>query len=654
MADKETRGFAAEAKQLLQLMIHSLYSNREIFLRELISNASDALDKLRLEALTRPELVTAESGVWIDVDKAGKCLVFRDNGIGMSREEVIDHLGTIAKSGTAEFMKRLSGDSRKDAQLIGQFGVGFYSAFIVADRVEVFTRRAGEPADSGTHWESSGAADYSVEPALRELAGTEVILHLKADAEEFLDDFRLRNVIRRYSDHIAVPVHLRKDVSPTRFKADGMGDESAANADADADAEAKTPDYEVVNQAKALWTRPRNDISDDEYKAFYKHIAHAYDEPLTWSHNKVEGRLEYTSLLYVPKKAPFDLWNRDAPRGLRLYVQRVFILDQAEQFLPLYLRFVKGVVDCADLPLNVSREILQNDKRIDTIKQALIKRVLDMLKKVAKDDPDAYRAFWSEFGRVLKEAPAEDYANREEVAKLFRFASTQADGEAQVASFEDYVGRMQKGQDRIYYVCADSHKAALASPHLEVFRKRGIEVLLLSDRVDDWVMTSLQSFDGKALADITRGDLGLEGIEAAPDATADATPEAGAAEAPEGLLARVKLALGDDIDEVRFSERLVTSPACLVIGEHDMGAQMRKLLESAGQSVPDSVPSLELNARHPLLLRLDAEADEDQFAELARVLLDQARLAEGTHLPDPGAFVARLNRLLLSLAARAA
>ena len=645
MADKETRGFAAEAKQLLQLMIHSLYSNREIFLRELISNASDALDKLRLEALTRPELLTAESGVWIEVDKPGKRLVFRDNGIGMSREEVIDHLGTIAKSGTAEFMKRLSGDSRKDAQLIGQFGVGFYSAFIVADRVEVFTRRAGEPPESGTHWESAGEAEYSVEAAERAAAGTEVILHLKADAEEFLDGFRLRNVIRRYSDHIAVPVHLLKEAAPT-FNADEKDDdEPTAPA---------TPEYEVVNQAKALWTRPRNDISEDEYKAFYKHIAHAFDEPLTWSHNKVEGKLEYTSLLFVPKKAPFDLWNRDAPRGLRLYVQRVFILDQAEQFLPLYLRFVKGVVDCADLPLNVSREILQNDKRIDTIKQALIKRVLDTLKKLAKDDPDAYRGFWSEFGRVLKEAPAEDYANREDVAKLFRFASTLADGDAQVTSLEDYVARMQKGQDRIYYVCADSHKAALASPHLEVFRKRGIEVLLLSDRVDDWVMTSLQTFDGKQLADITRGDLGLEAIETAPDAATDATPEAEAAKAPEDLLARVKLALGDDIDEVRFSERLVTSPACLVIGEHDMGAQMRKLLESAGQAVPDSVPSLELNASHPLLLRLDAEVDEDQFAELARVLLDQARLAEGAHLPDPGAFVARLNRLLLSLAGRAA
>ncbi len=655
MADKETRGFAAEAKQLLQLMIHSLYSNREIFLRELISNASDALDKLRLEALTKPELLTAESGVWIDVDKPGRRLIFRDNGIGMSREEVIDHLGTIAKSGTAEFMQRLSGDSRKDAQLIGQFGVGFYSAFIVADRVEVFTRRAGEPPESGTHWESAGEAEYSVEAAPRAAAGTEVILHLKADAEEFLDSFRLRNVIRRYSDHIAVPVHLHKEAVPA-FNADDAADAAADGADDEraVSAESQPPEYEVVNQAKALWTRPRNDISDDEYKAFYKHIAHAFDEPLTWSHNKVEGKLEYTSLLFVPKKAPFDLWNRDAPRGLRLYVQRVFILDQAEQFLPLYLRFVKGVVDCADLPLNVSREILQNDKRIDTIKQALIKRVLDTLKKLAKDDPDAYRGFWSEFGRVLKEAPAEDYANREDVAKLFRFASTHADGDAQVQSFEDYVGRMQKGQDRIYYVCADSHKAALASPHLEVFRKRGIEVLLLSDRVDDWVMTSLQTFDGKQLADITRGDLGLDAIESPPDAATDATPEADAAKAPEDLLARVKQALGDDIDEVRFSERLVTSPACLVIGEHDMGAQMRKLLESAGQAVPDSVPSLELNASHPLLLRLDAEVDEDQFAELARVLLDQARLAEGTHLPDPGAFVARLNRLLLSLAGRAA
>jgi molecular chaperone HtpG len=642
MADKETRGFAAEAKQLLQLMIHSLYSNREIFLRELISNASDALDKLRLESLTRTDLVTGEAGVWIDIDKPGKRLVIRDNGIGMSRDEVIDHLGTIAKSGTAEFMKRLSGDERKDAQLIGQFGVGFYSAFIVADRVEVFTRRAGDPVEAGTRWESAGEADYSVEDVVREEAGTEVVLHVKADAEEFLDSFRLRNVIRRYSDHIAVPVHLRKESFA------GADDESGKD---DAAAE---PEFEVVNQAKALWTRSRTDVTDDEYKAFYKHIAHAFDEPLTWSHNKVEGKLEFTSLLYVPKQAPFDLWNREAPRGLRLYVQRVFILDQAEQFLPLYLRFVKGVVDCADLPLNVSREILQNDKRVETIKLALTKRVLDMLKKLAKDDAEAYQGFWNEFGRVLKEAPAEDFGNKEDVAKLFRFASTHAEGDAQVQSLEDYVGRMKPGQTRIYYVCADSHRAALASPHLEVFRKRGIEVLVLGERIDDWVMTTLREFDGKQLTDITRGDLGLDAIETPEAEAADEAKKDDAPKAAEGLLERVKDALGDEVEEVRYSERLVSSPACLVIGEHDMGAQMRKLLEAAGQEVPDSKPSLELNASHPLVVRLDAEVDEDQFGELAHVLLDQARLAEGGQLPDPGAFVNRLNKLLLSLAGRAA
>ena len=642
MADKETRGFAAEAKQLLQLMIHSLYSNREIFLRELISNASDALDKLRLESLTRTDLVTGEPGVWIDIDKPGKRLVIRDNGIGMSRAEVIDHLGTIAKSGTAEFMKRLSGDERKDAQLIGQFGVGFYSAFIVADRVEVFTRRAGDPAEAGTRWESAGEADYSVEDVVREQAGTEVVLHVKGDAEEFLDSFRLRNVIRRYSDHIAVPVHLRKESFAGPDDEEGKDDAAAE------------PEFEVVNQAKALWTRSRTDVTDDEYKAFYKHIAHAFDEPLTWSHNKVEGKLEFTSLLYVPKQAPFDLWNREAPRGLRLYVQRVFILDQAEQFLPLYLRFVKGVVDCADLPLNVSREILQNDKRVETIKLALTKRVLDMLKKLAKDDAEAYQGFWNEFGRVLKEAPAEDFGNKEEVAKLFRFASTHAEGEAQVQSLEDYVGRMKPGQTRIYYVCADSHRAALASPHLEVFRKRGIEVLVLGERIDDWVMTTLREFDGKALTDITRGDLGLDAIETPEADAADEATKDDAPKAAEGLLERVKDALGDEVEEVRYSERLVSSPACLVIGEHDMGAQMRKLLEAAGQEVPDSKPSLELNASHPLVVRLDAEVDEDQFGELAHVLLDQARLAEGGQLPDPGAFVNRLNKLLLALAGRAA
>ena len=631
MAEKETRGFATEARQLLHLMIHSLYSNREIFIRELISNAADAADKLRFEALTRPEIASAESGVWIDADKSAKTLTIRDNGIGMSRDEVIENLGTIAHSGTAEFVSRMTGEQRKDAQLIGQFGVGFYSAFIVADRVTVLTRRAGDAEDSGTRWESSGEADYTLEAESRAEQGTEIVLHLKADAEEFLDDFRLRSVIRRYSDHISVPVHLRKRV------------EKDAN---------EPGEFEAVNQAKALWSRSRSDVSDDEYKSFYRHVTHAFDEPLLWSHNKVEGNLEYTSLLYVPSQAPFDLWSREAPRGLKLYVRRVFIMDQAEQFLPMYLRFVKGVLDCADLPLNVSREILQQDKRVETIKQGLTKRVLDMLKKLAKEDGKAYAGFWTEFGRVLKEAPAEDFANRDEVAKLMRFATTHTGSETQDQSLEDYVARMLPGQDRIYYVCADNHLTAAASPHLEVFKKRNIEVLLLSDRIDDWVMTTLGMFDGKRLTDISRGDLGLDKITATEnDVTPAAEIEAKANDADlADLLTRVKAALGDAVADVRLSDRLVSSPVCLVIGEHDMGAQMRRLLEAAGQEVPDTKSSLELNGSHALIRRLDAEVDEDRFDDFAQVLLDQARLAEGAQLPDPGAFVARLNRLLVSLA----
>ena len=629
MAEKETRGFATEARQLLHLMIHSLYSNREIFIRELISNAADAADKLRFEALSQPELAAAESGVWIEADKAAKTLTFRDNGIGMTRAEVIENLGTIAHSGTAEFVNRMTGEQRNDAQLIGQFGVGFYSAFIVADRVTVLTRRAGTAESEGTRWESSGEADYTLESEANVEQGTTVVLHLKADAEEFLDDFRLRAVIRRYSDHIAVPVHLRKGDA-----ADG--------------------EFEAVNQAKALWSRSRTDISDDEYKAFYRHVTHAFDEPLRWSHNKVEGNLEYTSLLYVPSRAPFDLWSREAPRGLKLYVRRVFIMDQAEQFLPMYLRFVKGVLDCADLPLNVSRELLQQDKRVDAIKQGLTKRVLDMLKKLAKEDVPAYAGFWTEFGRVLKEAPAEDFANREEVAKLMRFATTHTGSDKQDQSLEDYVGRMRPGQERIYYVCADNHLTAAASPHLEVFKKRNIEVLLLSDRIDDWVMNTLGTFADKRLTDVSRGDLGLDKIQT--DTPQEAAPQDDSASAAaadlSGLLTRVKDALGDAVAEVRLSDRLVSSPVCLVIGEHDMGAQMRRLLEAAGQDVPETKPALELNRDHPLIRRLDAEQDEDQFGKFAQVLLDQARLAEGAQLPDPGAFVGRLNRLLVALSAR--
>jgi molecular chaperone HtpG len=623
---KETRGFETEARKLLKLMIHSLYSDREIFLRELVSNAADACDRLRFESLADPALAAGagEPGIWIDVDADARSLTVRDNGIGMTREEMIAHLGTIARSGTAEFIGRLSEAEQRDARLIGQFGVGFYSAFMVADRVEVTSRRAGTDASAGARWTSAGESEYDIEHVDVDAPGTSVRMLLKADAGEYLEDYRLRALIRRYSDHISVPVHLRRD-----GKSDGA--------------------WEVVNQAKALWTRPRSELTDDEYKAFYRHVSHDFDEPRTWSHNRVEGRLEYTSLLYIPKHAPFDLWQREAPRGLKLYVQRVFIMDDAERFLPLYLRFVKGVVDCADLPLNVSRELLQKDERVDTIRQALTRRVLDMLKKLASDDAAGYAEFWHEFGRVLKEAPAEDFANREEVARLLRFASTKGDGEKPSVSLADYVARMLPGQDRIYYVCADNFATAAGSPHLEALARRGIEVLLCTDRIDDWLMTTLGEFDGRKLADVARGDLDLGKVEAAEPAQAAA--DAVVADVP-ALVERVRAALGDAVAGVRASERLVDSPSCLVVGADEMGQQMRRLLQAAGQKAPESKPTLELNPRHALVRRLADEVDEDRFGDLAGVLLDQAQLAGGGQLDDPARFVRRLNRLLLDVAAR--
>jgi molecular chaperone HtpG len=618
----ETFGFQAEARQLLKLMIHSLYSNREIFLRELISNASDAIDKLRFEALANPALVGDDNDFHIRIafDAEAGTVTVADNGIGMSRDEVISHLGTIARSGTAEFLTRLSGDQKKDAALIGQFGVGFYSAFIVADEVEVRSRRAGEPPASGSVWRSKGEAEFSVEGATIEARGTEVVLHLKADAKEFADDFRLRHIVRRYSDHIAVPVQMKEAA-----KKEGEGGGA----------------WETVNEAKALWTRPRTEISDDEYKAFYKHVSHDFEDPLAWSHNRVEGKLEYTSLLYVPQRAPFDLWNRDRPRGLKLYVQRVFIMDEAEQFLPLYLRFVKGVVDCNDLPLNVSREILQKDERVTTIRAALTKRVLDMLAKLASNEPEKYQTFWREFGEALKEGPAEDFANREGIAKLLRFSSTYDDEALPKISLEDYVSRMREGQDRIYYLVAEAFETARGSPQLEMFRKRGVEVLLLHHRIDDWLMSSLHEFDGKPLTDVMRGEL-----PALPGATPEETV---AAAASDDLLARVEKALGDRVAGVRASTRLVDSPACLVLAEEDMGAQMRRIMEAAGQKLPDTKPHLELNLAHPLLVRLAGETDEGRFGELALLLFEQARIADGGSLRDPGAYVRRVNALLLEL-----
>ena len=623
--EKETLGFQTEAKQLLQLMIHSLYSNREVFLRELISNASDAADKLRFEGLSRPELFEEDADLKVRVayDRDTGTITISDNGIGMSRDEVISHLGTIARSGTAEFMKHLTGEQRKDASLIGQFGVGFYSAFIVADRVEVLTRRAGLSAAEGVRWESSGEADFTVEPIDKPARGTTIILHLREEAKEFADGWRIRQVVKKYSDHIAIPVVMNKE----------------------ADGEDASAEEETINQAKALWTRPRTEITDDEYASFYKHIAHDFEAPLSWAHNRVEGKLEYTSLLYVPGRAPFDLWHRDGARGLKLYVQRTFIMDDAEQFLPLYLRFIKGVVDSSDLPLNVSREILQSDPSIEKIKAALTKRVLDMLNTLATEKPEQYATVWKEFGQVLKEGPAEDFANREQVARLLRFATTHADTPAQDQSLQDYVSRMKPEQKSIYYVVAENFNTARNSPHLEIFRKKGIEVLLLSDRVDEWLMQSLREFDGKPLVDVSKGKLDLGEL----DTEEEKQQQEKLAEANAPLVERFTRALESEVKEVRVTHRLTESPACLAVGDYDMGVQMRRILEAAGQAVPNSKPVFEINPEHPLVQRLDRETDDERFAEWARVLLDQARLAEGWELEDPATFVKRLNQLILQV-----
>ncbi|MDP5069774.1 MAG: molecular chaperone HtpG [Congregibacter sp.] len=629
--NKETLGFQTEAKQLLQLMIHSLYSNKEIFLRELISNASDAVDKLRFAALADDTLLEGDGdyAVRVDVDKEAGTVTISDNGIGMSRDEVIDNLGTIAKSGTAAFLAQLSGDQKKDSQLIGQFGVGFYSSFIVADRVAVHTRKAGSPVAEGVLWESQGESDFTIEAQEKAQRGTSITLYLREDCKDFADDWRVRSVIKKYSDHISVPVLMKEAPMPT-------GD--------DDEAEAPEAEYKPVNEATALWTRSRSEVSDEEYKAFYKHVSHDFEDPLSWSHNRVEGKLEYTSLLYIPARAPFDMWNRDANRGVKLYVQRTFIMDDAEQFLPMYLRFIKGVLDSNDLSLNVSREILQQDKTVDALRNALSKRVLDMLSKLAKKEPEKYASFWKEFGQVLKEGPAEDMVNKDKIAELLRFSSTHTDLAVQDQSLRDYVERMQEGQEKIFYVVAENFNTARRSPQLEVFRKRGIEVLLLSDRVDDWLMNHLQEFDGKQLQDVARGRLDLE-----DESEEEKTAREAAEKNSEGLIERLKSALGTDVEEVRVTTRLTDSPACLVVGEQDMGAQMRRIMEAAGQAVPESKPILEINPTHPLINRLDTESDEDRFGDLARIIFDQASLAEGGQLDDPAAYVERLNRLLLQL-----
>jgi len=631
-AKKETLGFQSEAKQLLQLMIHSLYSNKEIFLRELISNASDAIDKLRFEALQKSDLLgdDADLKICIDIDKEAGTITITDNGIGMTRDDAISHLGTIAKSGTAQFFSALTGDQKKDAQLIGQFGVGFYSTFIVADKVVVESRAAGSASNEAIRWISAGEADFEIENIDREQRGTSVILHLKSDETDFLDDWRVRSVVKKYADHVAVPVMMMSQPAPP--------------------AEGEEPveaEYEAINLAKALWTRSRTEITDEEYQEFYKLVSHDYQAPLTWSHNRVEGKLDYTSLIYIPSKAPFDMWQREAPRGLKLYVQRVFIMDEAEQFLPLYLRFVKGVIDSNNLPLNVSREILQKNPSIDAMRSALTKRVLDMLEKLAKKEPEQYQTFWSEFGQVIKEGVAEDFANKDKIAKLLRFATTHSDSKDQNQPLTDYLGRMKEGQETIYYVAADNYHTAINSPHLEVFKKKGIEVLILTDRIDEWLMSHLMEFEGKKFQDVAKGTLDLGDLEDPKEKAANEAVEKQFVD----LLARIQTVLGEKVETVRITHRLTDSPACLVVNEDEMGMQMRRILESAGQAVPENKRTFELNPTHPLVEKLNAEIDENRFTDLALVLFDQAMLAEGSHLEEPTSYVSRLNKLLLELSA---
>ena len=625
---KETLGFQTEVKQLLQLMIHSLYSNKDIFLRELISNAADAADKLRFEGLSDSALYENDTDLKIRIafDRDARTLTITDNGIGMSRQEVIEHIGTIAKSGTREFFSQLSGDQKKDAALIGQFGVGFYSAFIVADRVTLTTRRAGLTAEHGVRWESEGAGDYTLENVDQPGRGTEIVLHLRDDADEFLSDYKIKSVIRTYSDHITLPIVMKK----TEWK-DGV--------------ETPTDEDETVNRASALWARPKKDVTEDEYNEFYKHVAHDFEPPLAWSHNRVEGKQEYISLLYVPAKAPFDLYNRDSRHGIKLYVRRVFIMDDAEQLMPQYLRFVRGVIDSADLPLNVSREILQSSRDIDAIKAGSVKKVLGLLEDLAENQPEKYIAFWKEFGKVLKEGPGEDFANKEKIAGLLRFASTHADTDAQVVSLKDYVGRMKEGQKDIYFIAADSFAAAKHSPHLEIFRKKGIEVLLLSDRVDEWLTSNLNEFDGKPMKSVAKGGLDLGELEDEAEKTAQKEAE----DAMKPLVERIQTALGERVKEVRVTHRLTDSPACLVTGEADMSANLERLLKAAGQAAPSVKPTLEINPSHALVTRLNSEADEDRFADWANLLFEQALLAEGGQLDDPASFVRRLNGLLAML-----
>ena len=617
---KETLGFQTEVKQLLHLMIHSLYSNKEIFLRELISNASDAADKLRFEALAKPELLEdgSELKIRVSFDKEAGTVTLEDNGIGMNRDDVIAHLGTIAKSGTKEFFSRLSGDQQADAALIGQFGVGFYSAFIVADKVTVRTRAAGAKADEAVFWESAGEGEYTLAEIEKADRGTEITLHFREGEDDFLDAWRVRNVISKYSDHIALPVEIESK-----------------------DEESDTTTWEKINKAQALWTRNKSEISDDEYNEFYKHIAHDFSDPAIWSHNRVEGKQEYTSLLYIPARAPFDMWNRDSKHGLKLYVQRVFIMDDAEQFMPNYLRFVRGLIDSNDLPLNVSREILQDSRVTQSLRGALTKRSLQMLEKLAKDDAEKYQQFWKEFGLVLKEGPAEDNANQQQIAKLLRFATSQSESAEQTVSLDDYVTRMVEGQDKIYYITADSYAAAKSSPHLELFRKKGIEVLLLSDRIDEWMMSYLTEFDGKTFQSVSKADDSLSKL-----ADEETEEQKEAEKALEPFVERVKTLLGERVKEVRLTHRLTDTPAIVTTDANEMTTQMAKLFAAAGQDVPDVKYIFEINPDHTLVKRVADTQDETRFAEWVELLLDQALLAERGTLDDPNQFIRRMNQLL--------
>jgi len=632
MAKKQSEKmeFKAEVKQLLHLMIHSLYSNKEIVLRELISNASDAADKLRFEALADSSLYEDDSDLNIRVtfDKKARTLTISDNGIGMSREEVVNNIGTIAKSGTKEFMTALSGEQVKDANLIGQFGVGFYSAFIIADKVTLITRRAG--SKEAVKWESAGEGDFTLDTIEKAGRGTDVIMHLRKEEDEFLNDWKLKSIVRKYSDHITLPILMKK--SEWKDGEDGAGGEMVA-----------TDEDEIVNQASALWARAKKDITEEEYHDFYKHLAHDIDNPLAYTHNRVEGNQEYISLLYVPSKAPFDLYDRERSNGIKLYVKRVFIMEDADKLMPQYLRFVRGVIDSADLPLNVSRELLQDSRDVDAIKKGSVNKVLGLLEDLAKNKPEEYAQFWSEFGRVMKEGPGEDFANKDKIAGLLRFASTHHDNETQSVSFADYVSRMKEGQEAIYYITADSFAAAQHSPHLEIFRKKGIEVLLMSDKVDEWMLGGLTEFDGKKLQSIAKGDLDLGKLEDASEKEAQKKVE----EESKDLIERIKQALGEEVKEVRVTHRLTDSPACLVAGEHDLSGNLARMLKAAGQKAPESKPVLEVNPSHRLVEKLKAEKDDAKFNDYTRVLFDQALLAEGGQLNDPASFVRRINALLV-------